>query len=239
VLRSRNFGYSNSTNTPYIGVACLYYPIYWVYFSKNTLLCLVLARRLDLDCYLCYNAEAFLVLRLQGGAQLNLRHPLRLNVGFLLNESIGCSRNVEYNVDSVQLGEDLKVNALQGSLDLTRTSLGILVEGSLQGKLSLECVRCLNSFDQNLTGVFEDLFVYPASRADDPLLAIPETAVLDLTPVLREYLLLDVPIQPLCRPDCKGLCPICGELITDKKCDHHQDEIDPRFEVLRALLPKS
>jgi uncharacterized protein len=163
---------------------------------------------------------------------------LRLNVGFLLNESIGCSRNVEYNVDSVQLGEDLKVNALQGSLNLTRTSLGILVEGSLQGKLGLECVRCLSSYDQILTALFEDLFVYPASRADDPLLAIPETAILDLTPVLREYLLLDVPIQPLCRPDCKGLCPICGESISENKCDHHETEIDPRFEVLKKLLTK-
>lgn len=203
------------------------------------MLCLVLVRLLDLDCYLCYNAKAFLVFRLQGGAQLDLRHPLRLNVGFLLNESIGCSRNVEYNVDSVQLSEDLKVNGLQGSLTLTRTSMGVLVEGKLQGILSLECVRCLKSYNQHLTSSFEDLFVYPASQAEDPLLAIPETATLDLTPILREYLLLDVPIQPLCRLDCKGLCPICGELINVNKCDHHEAEIDPRFEVLKELLPKS
>ncbi len=196
-------------------------------------------RLLDLACYLCYNAKAFLVFQLQGGAQLELRHPLRLNVGFLLNESIGYSRNVEYNVDSIQLSEDLKVDTLQGSLTLTRISMGVLVEGELQGKLSLECVRCLKAYDQYLTGSFEDLFFYPASRAEDPLLAIPETAILDLTPVLREYLLLDIPIQPLCRPECKGLCPICGELISDNKCDHHEAEIDPRFEVLKTLLTKS
>lgn len=204
-----------------------------------TTLCLVLVRLLDLACYLCYNAKAFLVFRLQGGVQLDLRHPLRLNVGFLLNESIGCSRNVEYNVDSVQLSEDLKVDTLQGSLTLTRTSMGVLVEGELQGKMSLECVRCLKPYDQFLTGSFEDLFIYPASRAEDPLLAIPETAILDLTPVLREYLFLDIPIQPLCRPDCKGLCPICGELISENKCDHHETEFDPRFEVLKTLLTKS
>ena len=164
---------------------------------------------------------------------------MRLNVGFLLHESIGFSRNVDYNVDSVQLGEDLKVNGLQGSLTLTRTSMGVLVEGELQGKLSLECVRCLNSYDQYLTGSFEDLFIYPASQAEDPLLAIPETATLDLTPILREYILLDVPIQPLCRSDCKGLCPICGDSISENKCDHHEAEIDPRFEILKSLLPKS
>jgi len=196
-------------------------------------------RLLDLACYLCYNTKAFLIFRLQGGAQLDIRHPLRLNVGFLLNESIGFSRNVEYNIDSVQLSEDLKVDTLQGSLTLTRISMGVLVEGELQGKLSLECVRCLKAYDQNLTGSFRDLFIYPASRAEDPLLAIPETAILDLTPVLREYLLLDIPIQPLCRPECKGLCPICGELVSEKKCEHHETEIDPRFEVLKSLLTKS
>ena len=194
---------------------------------------------LDLDCYLCYNAEAFLVSLLQGGAQLEIRHPLRLNVGFLLNENVGCSRNFDYDIDAIQLGDDLAVQELKGSLTLTRTSLGVLVGGSLYGRRSIECVRCLGSFDQLLTARIEDLFVYPASAAEDPLLAIPETGMLDLTPVLREYLLLDVPIQPLCRPDCKGLCSICGNDLNHNQCEHPEAEIDPRFEALKALLPKS
>ena len=164
---------------------------------------------------------------------------MRLNVGFLLSESVGCSRNFEYDVDKIQLGDDLEVSTLQGSLTLTRTSLGVFVEGSLQGKRQIDCVRCLTSFDQSLISHLEDVFVYPASRADDPLLAIPETGTLDLTPILREYLLLDVPIQPLCRTDCKGLCTVCGENLNEKECKHPETEIDPRFEALKALLPKS
>ena len=82
-----------------------------------------------------------------------------------------------------------------------------------------------------------DLFVYPPSQPTDPNLSIPETGILDLSPVLREYLLLDVPLQPLCRPDCQGLCPECGNNRNETACNHPAAEVDPRLSALRALLP--
>jgi uncharacterized protein len=47
---------------------------------------------------------------------------------------------------------------------------------------------------------------------------------------------LDIPINPLCRPDCKGLCPICGEILVDEHHKHIEDSIDPRLAELRSLL---
>ncbi|NIS79933.1 MAG: hypothetical protein GTO14_06950 [Anaerolineales bacterium] len=194
---------------------------------------------LDLDCYLCYNADAFLESVLQGGAHLKNSHPLRLNVGFLLHKSVGYSRNFDFDVDNVQVDSDLDVSALQGSINITRTSQGLYARGRMQAMRGLDCVRCLATYSQPLSVDVDDLFIYPPSDAEDPQLAIPETGILDLKPVLREYLLLDVPIQPLCRPDCKGLCAICGENLNDTDCQHPEADIDPRMEVLKTLLPKS
>jgi uncharacterized protein len=176
---------------------------------------------------------------LQGGAYLNNSHPLRLNVGFLLHKNVGYSRNFDFDIDGVRVGDDLNVSVLRGSINLTRTSQGVYASGRIQAELGLDCVRCLVSYGQPLVVDVNDLFIYPPSDADEPQLAIADTGVLDLNPILREYLLLDVPIQPLCRSDCKGLCSICGENLNDSDCQHPDADIDPRLEVLKTLLPKS
>lgn len=176
---------------------------------------------------------------MRGGAYLNNRHPLRLNVGFLLHKNIGYSRNFDFDIDTVQVDPDLDVTALQGSVNLIRTAQGVYLSGSLTAQREMDCVRCLTTFNQPLSVNLDDLFTYPPDRASDPLLIVNENAILDLNPILREYLLLDEPIQPLCRQDCKGLCPECGVNSNNTECDHPMVEVDPRLEALRTLLPKS
>ena len=171
-----------------------------------------------------------------GGVNLNNRHPLRLNVGFLLHESVGYSRTFDFELPSVQVSEDLDVSHMRGQLRLTRTAQGLYGQGRLQVSTPLECVRCLAPFDQDITARVDDLFVYPPGTAAEPLLAIPETAILDLGPLLREYFLLDVPLQPVCRPDCKGLCPECGNNLNESTCRHPSTDIDPRLAGLQSLL---
>lgn len=174
-----------------------------------------------------------------GGANLNSRHPLRLNVGFLLHKNVGEGRNFDFDCDSVRVGDDLDVERLRGTIHLTRTGQGVYAQGRLHAQTSLQCVRCLTSFDQQLTIELDDLFTYPPDRADDPLLSIPEDGVLDLNPLLREYLLLDIPIKPVCRQDCKGFCPICGGDLNETECEHPDTEFDPRLAALKELLSKS
>jgi uncharacterized protein len=65
---------------------------------------------------------------------------------------------------------------------------------------------------------------------------MPETGIIDLNPVLREYAVLEIPMRPLCKPDCKGLCPICGNNLNDSNCNHEDDLGDPRFSSLKKLL---
>lgn len=173
------------------------------------------------------------------GVNLAVRQPLRLNVGFLLHRDVGFSRNFDFDGIGAKLSDDLVVRDLRGSIRFTRTAQGLVGQGKLEAKTSLECVRCLTPFDQTLEIKLDDLFVYPPDRATDPLLAVPETGILDLSPLAREYFLLDFPLQPVCRPDCRGLCPECGNDLNHQSCQHAQTEVDPRLAVLRDLLPRS
>ncbi|MEW6567595.1 MAG: DUF177 domain-containing protein [Chloroflexota bacterium] len=171
-----------------------------------------------------------------GGVDLNNRHPLRLNVGFLLHQGVGTHRSFDFDHARVRLAADLTVSDLHGSIRMSRTAQGLYADGRLQAHATAECVRCLEAFEQPLEIEVHDLFIYPPSQATDPLLTIPETGILDLNPLLREYLLLDLPLRPLCRPDCKGLCPVCGKDLNQGPCDHAPAEIDPRLSVLKTLL---
>ncbi len=109
----------------------------------------------------------------------------------------------------------------------------------MEAWLPLECSRCLDTFEQTLVAEIGDLFVYPPEKADDPLLAIPETGMLDLNPLFRETFVLAIPLQPICQSECKGLCPVCGGNRNVTPCEHQEDDIDPRLEPLRNLLSNS
>lgn len=171
---------------------------------------------------------------------MNLNNPpLRLNVGFLLHQGVGTSRDFDFDHPYVRVSSDLEVTSLRGRVRMSRTAQGLYAQGSLRAETRLECVRCLTEFDQSLEAVLGDLFIYPAWQASDPLLSIPDTGILDLSPVLREYLLLDVPLQPVCKPDCKGLCPECGNNLNESECNHPTAGTDPRLSVLKSLLPES
>ncbi|MGA9192027.1 MAG: DUF177 domain-containing protein [Anaerolineales bacterium] len=165
--------------------------------------------------------------------------PLRLNVGFLLHQSVGFSRIFEFDVPSVTVGGDLNLSGLRGDLRLTRTAQGLYGQGRMEAWLPLECSRCLDTFEQTLVAEIGDLFVYPPEKADDPLLAIPETGMLDLNPLFRETFVLAIPLQPICQSECKGLCPDCGGNRNVTPCEHQEDDIDPRLEPLRNLLSNS
>lgn len=170
---------------------------------------------------------------------LNSHNPLRLNVGFLLKQNVGFSRTFEFDHPSVQVDDELVIRDLNGELRLTRAAQGLYVEGTLRGTLQLDCARCLDPFDQELAPTIGELFYYPAEGADDPVLAIPETAMLDLRPLLREMMLLAIPTRPVCRADCKGLCPVCGKNLNEEECSHPQETIDPRLAPLQSLLGDS
>jgi len=162
---------------------------------------------------------------------------LRLNVGFLLSAGVGFSRAFDFHEPYWWLGDDFTLEDLQGKVRFTRTHQGLYAEGELTGQTLLECVSCLSEYSQPLTIQLSDLFVYPPPpNPPDPLLVVGEDGFLDLGPLAREAMLLEIPIRAMCRPDCKGLCPVCGSNRNEEACQHPDEDIDPRLSVLRTLL---
>ena len=158
---------------------------------------------------------------------------LKIQVGFLLNEGVGQSRDTEFDVPWMRVSNDLMLNYLRGVLHLSRTSRGILVQGTLKTSLQGECARCLSDMSVNLDIPIEELFVYPPEAYAE--FTLTDDGILDLAPLLREEIILDTPIGVLCKPDCAGLCPVCGGNLNQTLCECEREDVDPRFAALKRL----
>jgi uncharacterized protein len=165
----------------------------------------------------------------------NLRRPLRLNVGFLIKSPIGTRRDFCFDYEKLRLGEDVSLVNFSGTACFDRTQQGLLLQGDFIATTDLECVRCLNIYSQLLKWSFSDLYAFDKRNITDSGLLVPEDAQIDLEPLLREYALLEFPISPVCKPDCKGLCALCGEDLNQIDCGHHSEPDSP-FSALKDLL---
>jgi uncharacterized protein len=125
-----------------------------------------------------------------------------------------------------------------------RTQRSILVRCNLVSDIGLSCSRCLSQFRQPLKIKFNEEFFPTLDAETGEELPSPEEAssftideyhTLDLTEAIRQYFLLAVPMKPLCRKECAGLCPTCGKNLNKGKCDCPPDNIDPRWARLADL----
>ena len=167
---------------------------------------------------------------------------MKINAAQQLKATIGTTRN--YKVDDIA-GNG---NPVRGEAKLTRTNQGILVKAMLHTRIETACSRCMSSFAFPITlNIVEEYFpiidvVSGASlpMPDDPgCFTIDENHILDLTEALSQYALLAVPMKPLCREDCAGLCPGCGKDLNQAACSCPPQEIDPRWSVLKESLSVS
>jgi uncharacterized protein len=122
-------------------------------------------------------------------------------------------------------------------LDLRLESVieGVLVTGTATVEVRGECVRCLGEVSEELEVDIQELFVYPGSEATEEEASRLEGDLVDLEPLLRDGVVLDLPFQPLCREDCLGLCVECGANLNADPDHTHEVPVDPRWEKLRRL----
>ncbi|MEO0249864.1 MAG: DUF177 domain-containing protein [candidate division WOR-3 bacterium] len=165
----------------------------------------------------------------------NPHHPLRLNVGFLISAPIGTNRDFSFDYPTICLGGDLNMRRFVGVARFNRTPQGLLLQGEFAAETTLECVRCLEDFTQLLKWSFTDLYAFDSRSVSESNLFVPESGQIDLELLLREYAFLEFPISPLCKPDCRGLCPVCGENLNKVDCGHRSN-LDSPFTVLKDLL---
>ena len=117
-------------------------------------------------------------------------------------------------------------------LVLERVPEGIVVRGTLTGAWAAACSRCLEPVTGEVSVHVDELFETAPLEGETYLL---DDDVIDLEPMVRDALLLELPLAPLCRDDCAGLCPTCGANRNDEPCDCAAEEPDPRWAALRSL----
>jgi uncharacterized protein len=129
--------------------------------------------------------------------------------------------------------------ALELDLRLESVMDGVLVSGVVTAPVSGECGRCLSPVSDTLTVRLQELFVYPEASTghdEEDEVSRLEGDLLDLTPPLRDAVVLALPLTPLCQEDCLGLCATCGERLDDLPPDHSHDTTDARWGALAGLL---
>nr|WP_308469576.1 YceD family protein [Gordonia spumicola] len=123
-------------------------------------------------------------------------------------------------------------------LDLRLESVteGVLVSGTVEGTLDGQCGRCLDPMSDSVSVYLTELFAYPDSETDktsdeEEIERIVDEQI-DLEQVIIDAIGTELPLTPVCSPDCPGLCQICGVKLADAGPDHGHDVIDPRWAKL-------
>lgn len=185
-------------------------------------------------------------------ARLDHRNPLVFDT-HELGRRPGALQRLTREIDAPKdLGIQGVIGVPEGApleLDLRLESVmeGVLVTGTARAQAKGECVRCLEPLELDLVADFQEMFSYPdaddrgrvkAEPADDAeededRLFI-EDGLFDLEPVLRDAVVLALPMQPVCQDDCPGLCSQCGARLADDP-DHHHDAVDIRWAALQGL----
>ena len=168
---------------------------------------------------------------------------MRLNVLRELRQPIGSVDEYEINEPSLNL-DGVVLESLAATVTLLRTDRGLLVSVSATARLPEQCVRCLTPtasevlirFEEEYVPLFDAATGAPVRLAKDmDVFRVGPDFDLDLREALRQYILIDEPAKPLCRPECAGLCPGCGVDLNNTAC-RCPATADQRWSVLAGLM---
>lgn len=152
---------------------------------------------------------------------------------------------------NVEFSEQLSQNAVlrtstpsHAHLKVERNGEEVSVKGEIESTVLLQCSRCLVEYDSDLSFDVDLLYhsIKEINREETHQISEDEVGIgfyrndeLDVTEVVREQIILRLPMKPLCREDCRGLCPVCGIDLNLQQCDCRREFIDPRLEALKRL----
>jgi uncharacterized protein len=169
---------------------------------------------------------------------------MRIDVGELMKARTGETRTYQIENWEIEMAEGAPRELVNGSTTLLRTQAGILASVNVALDTRDACSRCLREVKISLQIDFEeeylpivDIFTGAAlSSPEDPgALRIDDRQVLDVSEAVRQYREMALPMQPLCRPDCPGICPACGRDLNLGACDCPQESVDDHWSALAEL----
>jgi DUF177 domain-containing protein len=165
----------------------------------------------------------------------------------LLAEPPGTSRDLVADGVLLDLGPDMTQGApLRARVHVARTNRGVVVHARLETSLAEPCSRCLRPasvplalelVEEVLPSIDLATGLPVEVEAEPDALRLSAHHELELEPLVREAIWMAEPIAPLCRPDCPGLCPVCGVDLAASPHDHGEEPPDPRLEALRSFQP--
>lgn len=158
-------------------------------------------------------------------------HDLGRRAGTLKEHqsTVGAPAELGSSVIAVPTGSPIELE-----LRLESVVEGVLVTGSAHATATGECGRCLEPISVPVDVDLLELYLYPGQAGDDEEVSRLDGDLLDLEPVLRDQVVLELPFQPVCREDCPGLCVECGARWADDPDHGHDDDVDPRWGSLAA-----
>ncbi len=172
---------------------------------------------------------------------------MEINVAQLLKEPIGAQRRYHLEEEGRDGRYLMDVQAIEGDVTLLRTPDSILATVKIRALMQMNCVRCLESFRQVVPVEFKEEYfplvdvatgIYKEPPVDPTAFTIGADHVLDLREALRQYTLLAMPMNPLCREDCLGLCVQCGVNRNQIVCQCPDEPTDTRLAALAELKSK-
>jgi DUF177 domain-containing protein len=171
-----------------------------------------------------------------------------INVAPLLKQPLGTRVDYDIQEDPIDpRGEnagllDAAIVDIDAAVRATHTNPGAYLDGEADAHVATQCSRCLTPIETPVSAEFAEQ--YYATVAVDSGAGLPEPPLdskiigsdfkIDLTPLLREELILATPQAPLCRPECKGLCVVCGEDLNERPHEH-AEQVDVRWSALQEL----
>jgi uncharacterized protein len=145
---------------------------------------------------------------------------------------------LELCAEGASFDQPVKVDLL-----VSKSGDQLICRGKVKTSVRLECSRCLSAYDDpiisNLDFVVdfgESAQEYRSEEEDNYFVADPSSDSFQIDNLVRETIILALPLKPLCSEDCKGLCPICGTDLNKSQCSCVKEETDPRWEKLKGLL---
>jgi uncharacterized protein len=152
-----------------------------------------------------------------------------------VREVVAAPSRIGLDMEAIERGAPLDLD-----LRVESVAEGVLVTGTVSAPTSGQCARCLSAFSGGVAIGLTELFAYPGSATE----ATSEPGEvghvvddrIDLEQAIIDAVALELPLSPLCRPDCPGLCPRCGVALSAAGPGHHHDIVDPRWAKLAGLM---
>ncbi len=171
---------------------------------------------------------------------------MKYNAAQLLVEHAGATRDYDIDDPARVLDEGVEAVArLVGHVKLSRTNRGIVADAHIATEIRQECSRCLELVLSPVEAhIVEEFYPTVDLRTGQPLgrpeggtgFMMTEAHEVDLAEPFRQAVLLELPMKPLCQPNCAGLCPHCGTNLNERLCSCVEESIDPRLAALADWL---